>query len=206
MNRHYNFEHARMCISEAATRASQEGPEAPPLLTVDAAKNLTISEFHYPKTFRAVLKENPEEEAYFRIVGAICSKVLPPLTSKPRIQTLQQLRNLRQFVKVTGFGHHSFEETISALHGVVHMFESQLGAGKITGQEPKLFEGDAALDCHARYFTDRELAPQEKHQAFDKIVDPKQILEDLRGADFIHGPDNRVEYCKKIIDEQGQLR
>ncbi|KAG2020177.1 hypothetical protein CC2G_005545 [Coprinopsis cinerea AmutBmut pab1-1] len=119
---------------------------------------------------------------------------------------MQHLRNLRQFVKLTGLGSPSFDLVGDAMVSILKLFKHTLGEDGLTGVEPKLYEGEVALDFHARYFTDREAAPQEKHVPFDERVDPRGILETLRGTRLIHGPDNRVEYCIKVIDPDGTTR
>jgi hypothetical protein len=83
--------------------------------------------------------------------------------------------------------------------------QNSLGIDSVVGGEGKMYEGDLALDFHARYFTDRELVPHEKHIPFDQLVDPAHILEDLRGAGFIHSADNHVEYCVRRNKEDGTV-
>jgi hypothetical protein len=71
--------------------------------------------------------------------------------------------------------------------------------------DPKYYEGDAAIDCHARYLTDRESAPQEKHMQFAAGVDPSGVIERLRGTRYIHTEDNQVEYCQITTEEEGSV-
>ncbi|KAG2002606.1 hypothetical protein CC2G_004782 [Coprinopsis cinerea AmutBmut pab1-1] len=138
------------------------------------------------------------EQAVSESISYIQSRALTPIR---RIQTIQHVRNLRQFVRLTGLGSPGFERTGSAFEKVVELFKGTLRTDMMTGAEDRMYEGDPAIDCHARYFTDRELVPQEKHQPFDEVVDPYHILEDIRGTSFIHGPDNKVEYLKKTTEE-----
>ncbi|EFI27784.1 hypothetical protein CC1G_14707 [Coprinopsis cinerea okayama7 len=205
MNVFYNQDLARLVLDSHIARASQE--DGQPMLLADADPNsLSVVQFENPSTYRLTQRDDPESETYFKVIGVLCSKVLPPFQTTPKIRTLQHLRNLRQFVKVTGLGSTSFSLAGGAMESVVELFKQALGSDALVGTEEKLYEGDLALDFHARYFTDREVAPQEKHIPFDDLVDPQQILETLRGTRFIHGPDNRVEYCVKRVDPDGKTR
>ncbi|EAU83560.2 hypothetical protein CC1G_04816 [Coprinopsis cinerea okayama7 len=201
MNRFYDNQEARLVLEAETTRACQEIDAPCPLLADIDMRDYVVSQFDQPYCYRLTHKSEPDSEAYFRLHGIVCSKVLPPFTNKPRIQTIQHVRNLRQFVRLTGLGSPGFERTGSAFEKVVELFKGTLRTDMMTGAEDRMYEGDPAIDCHARYFTDRELVPQEKHQPFDEVVDPYHILEDIRGTSFIHGPDNKVEYLKKTTEE-----
>ncbi|EAU82077.1 hypothetical protein CC1G_09679 [Coprinopsis cinerea okayama7 len=205
MNNHYCSETARGVIEACFARASQDDDNIPPLLGNVQTDGYCVTEFDNPKSFRITKVEDQEQEAYFRVVGVICSKVLPPVLHKPRLLSPAHLRNLRQFVKLTGFGSDSFAMGCHAVKQMVDKLRQHLKVASdcITGAEEKMYEGDAALDFHARYFTDRELIPHEKHIPFNDFVDPNHILEDLRGAAFIQGPDNHVEYCMRTVDKNG---
>ncbi|KAJ3537350.1 hypothetical protein NMY22_g5627 [Coprinellus aureogranulatus] len=64
------------------------------------------------------------------------------------------------------------------------------------------YEGNQSIEAHARYFTDRHLVPYEKSQPFFEGVDPAGTLKDLQPQQFIHAPDNYVEYLTRTADER----
>lgn len=62
------------------------------------------------------------------------------------------------------------------------------------------------LPVDARYYTDRALAPFDKSIPFNANVDPNHVLAKLQPEEFIHRPDNVVEYCKKVWSKDGDIR
>ncbi|KAG2022495.1 hypothetical protein CC2G_000237 [Coprinopsis cinerea AmutBmut pab1-1] len=204
MNVFYDQDAARCIVDATIARATQE-EQCPPLLCNLESTELAVTAFENPKSFRLTRKDEPEHEAYFRVIGVLCSKVLPPFLTTPNIRSLHHLRNLRQFAKITGLGSNSFALSEDAMEIVINLFRGTLGNNSIVGIDAKMYEGDFAIDCHARYFTERDSAPQEKHIPFDALVDPHGILESVRGARLIHGPDNNVEYCEKILHPDGTM-
>ncbi|KAG2022487.1 hypothetical protein CC2G_000229 [Coprinopsis cinerea AmutBmut pab1-1] len=200
MNRHFDCDEARAMVAAFSARGSQEEKTLPPMVAPGQTSEFSVTPFELPTCYRLTSKDDLDQEICLRIIGVICSKVLPPLLNKPRIQSDRDLRNLRQFVKVTGLGDPSFEVAMEGVREIFSKFEYVHGAERLIGVEAKLYEGELALDCHSRYFTDRERAPHEKHIPFPELVDPKHILEDIRGPAFIHGPDNHVEYYSKSFD------
>ncbi|KAH6903575.1 hypothetical protein BKA70DRAFT_1227878 [Coprinopsis sp. MPI-PUGE-AT-0042] len=205
MNRFYNVTDASIVDSITEEVKSCDNEDSPPLLSSVELSEYNVTEFDHPKVFRLTHKGDSDQEAYFRMVGIICSKVLPPLMSKPRVQGTQHVRNLRQFVKLTGLGSLAFDEMQGQLNTVVQLFQDKLGHKSVVSTDEKLYEGDFAIDCHARFYTDRAVAPQEKHIPFHPLVDPRSILEDLRGSNFIHGPDNDVQYLSRKVRDDGVI-
>lgn len=95
-----------------------------------------------------------------------------------------------------------FDKKVEDVHGRF----KETAAHEVLYPEFKVFEGDYAIDVHARYFTERRYAPNVRHTPFPEDIDPLHILETLRGADFIHGPDNEVQYLKMVRDESDVAR
>jgi hypothetical protein len=69
--------------------------------------------------------------------------------------------------------------------------------------QPATYEGDHALDINSRYFTPRRNVPHERGQPFGIGVDPKGVLNEIRGQDMIHGNENKVEYLREYTNEIG---
>ncbi|TFK18495.1 hypothetical protein FA15DRAFT_603179 [Coprinopsis marcescibilis] len=152
---------------------------------------MRVSKFAEPQTFRIVNNKAPSEEVFFRIIGILCSKTLPP------VKTDNHVRNLRQYVKLTGLGWVQFSNFKRGVSECMGLFKGNPGTEATMEPDYKPYEGDVAIDCHAHYLTDCNLSPNEKHQPFGTDVDPHSILEAICGSKFIHGADNRVEYCVK---------
>lgn len=55
----------------------------------------------------------------------------------------------------------------------------------------------ASIELSSRYFTEKKRAPNEEDIPFGPMVDPNNVLEELKGDHFVHGLDNYVEYLEK---------
>ncbi|KAF9464019.1 hypothetical protein BDZ94DRAFT_1356192, partial [Collybia nuda] len=133
-------------------------------------------------------------ESVVRFQGILCDKQLPPITKTGEATLRKQKRHIRQAVTITGLSTPTFQQGIDNIAYLYMMFSNQFPDGKMEIWQPSSFNGHVALDAHARYLTERRLAPQEQHIEYAIGVDPHGALADLQGHDFIHGPDNYVEY------------
>ncbi|KAJ2913339.1 hypothetical protein MD484_g7076, partial [Candolleomyces efflorescens] len=205
MNSFYDGEAARLALDAFMTEAVQRKEENIPFAMLES-DGADVTFVLQPESYR--LTENIDgvkEEITVRIPGIICSKTLPPVERRLTATTKNQIRNLRQYVKITGLGSLQFADLEEKVELVYQRF---LGAIKEGVQHPGFtpHEGDSAIHLHSRYFTERRFAPNLCHTPFSKDVDPLHILEDLRGADYIHAADNDVQYLKKIQDGQNAPR
>ncbi|TFK21351.1 hypothetical protein FA15DRAFT_658409 [Coprinopsis marcescibilis] len=167
MNAFYDSDKARTLVDALIAKSEQEIDGYPHLTALNIQmKDMRVSEFAEPRTFRIVNNKAPSEEVFFRIIGILCSRHC----------------------------HLYCRDRMSECMG---LFKGNPGTEATTEPDYKPYEGDVAIDCHARYLTDRDLSPNEKHQPFGTDVDPHSILEAIRGSKFIHSADNRVEYCVK---------
>ncbi|KAJ2911859.1 hypothetical protein MD484_g8552, partial [Candolleomyces efflorescens] len=144
-----------------------------------------------------------EEEAQLKVYGVLCSYWLPPILKKPQATSLSHLRNMRQQVKITGLDIPEFDAAWGTITLALDKLRQHVHPGPLQAMEFMPYEGQRSLDAHARYFTDRGLVPYEKNMPLGKDVDPLRILTDIQPAQFLHGMDNHVEYCKKITQEDG---
>lgn len=118
----------------------------------------------------------------------------------------QHIRKLRQFAKVTGVGLPVFDDLQRKLHEAHSKFCTAFPDDTFEELDHSPYEGDYAINLHAHYFTDQHNTPTWKHIPFREDVDPLHILESLRGTKFIHGPDNDVQYGRKVVTEgQGTM-
>lgn len=113
-------------------------------------------------------------------------------------RTATAVRNMRQYVQITGLGLTEFDEAIERIHKLQEIYESSNPACTVRDIQFTPYEGNQTMEAYARYFTDRYLAPSEKNIPFPRLVDPNGVLAKLQPDTFIHGPDNDVEYCKLV--------
>ncbi|RXW17985.1 hypothetical protein EST38_g7865 [Candolleomyces aberdarensis] len=109
----------------------------------------------------------------------------------------EQIRMLRQFVKLSGLGSPLFEEMSVKIKEVWDAFCKAANPGTISQPVFKAYDGDYAVDAHTRYFTDRRHAPSLKHEEMPVTIDPHRHLDIVRGPNFIYSDENHVEYCQK---------
>lgn len=123
--------------------------------------------------------------------------------------TKAKARYLQQSVRVTGLGTQAFENDMASINKVHAMMSSHLDKEniKIRPWQSELYEGHCAMDASTRYFTQQKYVPMEAGLPFDIGVDPMGVLAQLRGGDFIHGLDNKVDYLRgKKSKDQEDLR
>lgn len=57
-----------------------------------------------------------------------------------------------------------------------------------------------------RYFTSRRDDPTGNEVRFDRLVDPKGVMESLTNGTYFHGDDNEVLYYILTDDNKGSLQ
>ena len=92
------------------------------------------------------------------------------------------------------------------MDAIKKMLQNGMGAVELDAWQAGTYEGAAALDLSARYFTPRQNSTYERGQSFAAGVDPNGILAELRGQGLIHGNDNKVEYLKDYKNEHGETK
>ncbi|KAF6753993.1 hypothetical protein DFP72DRAFT_787808, partial [Ephemerocybe angulata] len=160
-----------------------------------------LVEFKYPPSTRMM---DGETEVVLKMRGVLCGKLLPPFNEIPAgMNTLSRIRSLRQHVKITGLGSDEFEGYQTKLQDVHERFVEHAADRTVQPFDFIPYEGHPTLDSHSRYFTDRNMVPYEKNLPFLPGVDPRRVLRKLQPEEFIHGPDNVVEYCVRAIGSKG---
>ncbi|KAJ2913530.1 hypothetical protein MD484_g6886, partial [Candolleomyces efflorescens] len=201
MNRFYDEEAAKRILNNSLTGESSQGDQGGSImLSRLQVQTCTVANYEQPVAYRLNHTVNGEpEEVTICIPGILCSKTLPPFTRTPAVKSPKHVRHLRQFVRLTGLALGSFDESALKLDEVNQLFEASLPPTyHLQRLATQQYEGDVALDVHARYFTDRASVPTVKHVPFSPDVDPHHILEAIRGPQFIHAPENDVQYCRRI--------
>ncbi|KAK7032062.1 hypothetical protein VNI00_013431 [Paramarasmius palmivorus] len=113
------------------------------------------------------------EEAVFTIQGVIMQCDLPPVLRG--YGRFVSAKHIQQRVLLSGLNTDSFAKAL------------QVGDT----------EGYTTVEITNRYFTSKKFANEEHHIGFSNDVDPKGILDELRGEVFVHTVDNRVEYYER---------
>ncbi|RXW16443.1 hypothetical protein EST38_g9411 [Candolleomyces aberdarensis] len=199
MNRFYDAANARLGLNTYLNRSMQESRDSEFLGGLNV-QQCTVTMFNEPQCFRMTKRVDAQlEEVVVHVPGILCSKTLPPI-ERALVAKPSHVRNLRQYVKITGLGSLPFDSLCNKIDEVHARFCAELPGQEVAYPEFRPYEGDFALDLHSRYFTERRYAPRLRHQPFNDDVDPYHILEHVRGADFIHAPDNEVQFLKKTYD------
>ncbi|RXW12802.1 hypothetical protein EST38_g13049 [Candolleomyces aberdarensis] len=205
MNTFYDEDDARAWLNTYIAKCFQDGGKTVflPQLTLGEVR---VEEFRDPLCWRmTVVNEGDVEEVEVKIPGILCRNMLPPITRKLSPKDKGTIRNLRQFVKVTGLGVLVYGEFQKKIEEIERLFAEAVKPRIVKSLTFHEYEGEYAIDAHCRYFTDRRVAPMVKHQGFSDVVDPEHRLEVARGEDFVQGPDNVVQYLT-LVTEDGKER
>ncbi|RXW13815.1 hypothetical protein EST38_g12043 [Candolleomyces aberdarensis] len=207
MNTHFAKDKARTMVKALYARDDGIGRGGITSLRTLKVDDIVVNKVQHPPSYRMMWKEgNGTEEVVLKAYGVLCGANLPPLKEKPskRLNTAT-IRGLRQHVRITGLGIEEFGVGVKNLGRIYKTLSGAIHGKGLHEIQFVPYEGYDALDSHARYFTDRSHAPHEKNQAFPSIVDPYNVLADIRPDYFIHGEDNRVEYCKETGNGMHEL-
>ncbi|KAJ2912052.1 hypothetical protein MD484_g8360, partial [Candolleomyces efflorescens] len=222
MDSFYEQDGARAWLEQYIAGRVQSG-SSDKYLTTLRLDQLKVIKYGEPRSLR--LTEEVEEgirEVEVRIPGIICSKTLPPqqrelcvsvtvllrnsLINKGRsVAGDEQVRMLRQYVKLSGLGSSMFEGMGEKIKEIWQAFSNGAGQASILDIVFKAYDGEFAIDAHTRYFTDRRHAPSLKHEDIPTSVDPHRFLDSVRGPNFIYTQENSVEYCEQV-EEEGSIR
>ncbi|KAJ2911705.1 hypothetical protein MD484_g8709, partial [Candolleomyces efflorescens] len=209
MNRFYDEGEAkRHLLALLPAQAANPSVVTAPLLSEIQLPLCNVLPYEQPEAYRLTnTVEGEAAEVTVRVPGILCSKMLPPVTRPLGVKSRKHVRNLRQFVRLTGLGLIAFDELAGKIEEINAKFRESLPTGdQVQGLVLQEYEGEVALDMHSRYFTDRAAVPGLKHIPLHDDVDPLHILEGLRGPHFIHAPENEVQYCRKVCGEGDNVR
>ncbi|KAF5340765.1 hypothetical protein D9611_007529 [Ephemerocybe angulata] len=189
MNHQYDVDKATRLLGDIGKGQLQTIADGFVSLAQAEIDKMRLMDIQYPPSTRIM---DGEDEVVFKVQGVMCGKLLPPFTESP-------IRNLRQHVKVTGFGSSEYDAYMDKLQTVHDAFAQHARDREVDQIEFIPYEGHQSLEVHSRYFTDRALVPYEKNQAFLPGVDPFDVLRKLQPDEFIHAADNVVEYCVRAV-------
>ncbi|KAH7903798.1 hypothetical protein BJ138DRAFT_1120041 [Hygrophoropsis aurantiaca] len=123
------------------------------------------------------------EEAVFTLQGVLVDLDLPPLNALPR-----------RSITISGLGEKSFGDAVTSLYIVHTELARHVSAGALEKWRPSDFKGFVSLDIHNQYYTLRKYADGAEKVPFDKLTDPRGLLEDNNGQELIHTDDNQVDF------------
>ena len=107
-----------------------------------------------------------------------------------------------QRVRITGLSTEVFDKAVLAYTMVYDKMSAQFPLESTLPWQATVYKGHPAMDFNAWYFTKRSNAPNETNLPFEAGVDPRGVLEKLRGQDLIHGPDNCVRYLQHLDQDR----
>ncbi|KAK7017939.1 hypothetical protein VNI00_018500 [Paramarasmius palmivorus] len=152
----------------------------------------------------AIEDEVAVEEVVFTVQGIIVQCELPPVTKQFGRYTTP--RNLQQRVVIAGLGSPAFEEAakgFARLNAFLRCHLREDEAPSLMGQ----YQNYNTIEVSNRYFTSARFANGEAHIPFTHDVDPRGILEEIKGDKMVHVTENVVEYYERIVrndDDQRQ--
>ena len=109
---------------------------------------------------------------------------------------------MQQGVSITGGGLQLFATAIACLDTIRSIFNQELNSGILDNHTSPTFQDHLSMDASNRYFTLKQNILNDDHLQFLKVVDPRNILESLKGQDLVYGPENVVEYYKAANNRQ----
>ncbi|KAF6752332.1 hypothetical protein DFP72DRAFT_1070645 [Ephemerocybe angulata] len=204
MNWRYKKDEARLRLDSYIQDLCQVPVDgASPSLGALQLEECDVVRFTGPPCLRLVRNEGDEqEEVTVRVAGIVTDKTLPPVyelrSSKP-----DHVRYLRQFIRLTGLGLHTFEENKEPLTQIFERFRDTDGVDTLKGFDFGLYEEQYCVALHNRYLTERRYVPGQRHIDFPPDIDPDHALEDARDTEFIRTVDNVVQYAKKVQEGDG---
>ncbi|KAF8416928.1 hypothetical protein L210DRAFT_3581592 [Boletus edulis BED1] len=200
MDDYFDFDHAKHVLNEY-TKTRQSDKLVGPYLAYNKDSSVL-------KIWRASLPDNHDMsrmtykdaetgdvmEAVLTVQGYILKKDLPPILSVPR--KMNAARYLRQAVTLAGLGTSIFESAIETVRGAHTHLARNYSAGRVTPWNPERFRGQDILEISNRYLTSRYRQSPSPVVAFQRGVDPKNILARLASDQYDHLEENQVMYYK----------
>ncbi|KAK7038678.1 hypothetical protein VNI00_010562 [Paramarasmius palmivorus] len=199
----YPYEKAAILLEHLATERTSSGAIANALATFadafpDTSTDVTTSEAGNGHTWHLTTRQDegqPPEEIVFTVQGVILQCDLPPVV-RPYGRFVSP-RHVQQRVLLTGLNTATFSRALDGLARVDSLLRKAIRDNEghvITGNT----DGFTTIDVANRYFTSKRFANDEHHIGFTTDVDPKGILNDLRGEAFVHTADNVVEFYQRL--------
>ncbi|KAK7035549.1 hypothetical protein VNI00_011842 [Paramarasmius palmivorus] len=139
-----------------------------------------------------------KEELVFTVHGIVLQCDLPPIV-KPLTKN-SSAKHVQQRVVLTGLNTPTFDKAIQGLMRIDDHLRSNIreeGTLDFLGEQGS----HTTLEVSNRYFTSKRVAKNEDHIPFSSVLDPKGILEEMRGESLIHTAENQVEYYERYYIE-----
>ncbi|KAJ2916176.1 hypothetical protein MD484_g4251, partial [Candolleomyces efflorescens] len=166
-----------------------------------------IGQFEKPKTWRMChfdASSGSMAETQFRVQGIIGGKDLPPIAATGKLNHLKsQRRFLRQQVKLFGGQSDVFGDMVKAIEEAYVQFAGYFSDGSMEAWKQGTRGGDPVIEAGARYMTPSYISDEIAPGGIDEYVDPAGVLIKLLDDDFVHGPDNKVEYMQRYMGADG---
>ncbi|KAK7036594.1 hypothetical protein VNI00_011527 [Paramarasmius palmivorus] len=139
--------------------------------------------------------ETTSEEKVFTIQGIVYRCDLPPVTTAYGKSISP--KHVQQRVVLTGLNTATFTAAVDGLAQIVKALRANIRDYQ-PFETSTTTEGYQTIDIANRYFTSKRFAKEQDHIRIPTHIDPKGILNDMRGDTFVHTIDNTVEYYRMI--------
>ncbi|KAF6746708.1 hypothetical protein DFP72DRAFT_1076220 [Ephemerocybe angulata] len=165
--------------------------------------NIQVTEYQKPRAWRLVGFEERSgsmEETQFRVQGILVGKELPPVTLSGNIAQMRRARRyIRQHVRLFGGNASAFEQSADAVEKAYITFAGNFPDDGMARWDPTTRENLPTIEASSRYLTPKGACDPESALEVDDMVDPTKTLRRMMEDDFVHGPDNKVAYKKRIM-------
>lgn len=110
-------------------------------------------------------------------------------------------KHLRQGVKIFGGQSKAFQEAVSSIQYAFICFGGHFNEGKLEVWDTPLWQEQDCIEASARYMTYKDQCHPNDVIPFGDYVDPLHHLTNLMGSEFVHGPDNEVDYMEAVMED-----
>ncbi|KAK7037326.1 hypothetical protein VNI00_011317 [Paramarasmius palmivorus] len=148
-------------------------------------------------------QEESQEEIVFTIHGIILHCELPPIL-RPFGRSASP-RHIKQRLLLAGFNTDTFTTALIGLDRIDDLLRLNIREDvphKLNTQA----SGQQAIEISNRYFTSKRMAITEEQIEIPTYVDPKGILESIKGENLVHTTENQVEYYQRVTNSNGVHR
>lgn len=105
---------------------------------------------------------------------------------------------------LVGLGAKSFDQTVAGMYDVAEFMGRQMADGELKDWQPMQVGGHAAIAVGNRYFAWKNSKYAGEAVEFARAVDPKGVLANMAGDNFVHTIDNDVDYTECTVVDGGR--
>ncbi|KAJ3503750.1 hypothetical protein NMY22_g18139 [Coprinellus aureogranulatus] len=156
MNTYYDQDAMKAALSQLYEQERVRVNRSQVNILFDTASDATVRKWQYPPSIRIFSDDDSEVE--FKLQAVICGTDLPPVQqsqlpspNEPQHKLLNKFRNLRQHVKLTGFGNPQFGAARDRMDELQRRIQLCAGNDTVLPFNYIPYEGYQSLNAHTRF-------------------------------------------------------